>query len=127
LLFLTDVRKQDDSKQDLQSAAMIDSRGEEREMARNRGGNIIIAVIFSATLIMGSGAEASSLFAIGGDPAPAAKEIGFFEQAVQWLNGAWNDLTSVFAASQQTPPPPPTPTECTTNCGDAGPGIDPLG
>jgi hypothetical protein len=71
--------------------------------------------------------EASGLFGIGSDPTPAVKEIGLFEQAAQWLSGAWNDLTSVFAASEQTPPPPPTSTECTTNCGDAGPGIDPEG
>lgn len=95
-------------------------------MTTNRGGKIIIAVIFSVAFIIGSGAEASGLFAVGGDP--AAREIGLFEQAVQWLGGAWSDLTSVFAASEQPLPPPPTPTECTTNpCGDAGPGIDPLG
>ena len=88
--------------------------------------NLIIAVLVSATLLMSSGVEAAGLLALSGDSASGERQIGLFEQAIQWLSGTWGDLTSVFATSEETTPPP-TGTECTENCGDAGPGIDPLG
>ena len=86
----------------------------------------IVAVVISAALLMSSGVEAAGLFALGGDSASKERQIGLFEQAIQWLSGAWGDLTSVFAAAEQPTPPPPG-AECTENCGDAGPGIDPEG
>ena len=98
-------------------------------MKSNWSKKIIVAVILSASLFMGSGAEAAGLFARGGDSASAELEIGLFSQAIQWLNGAWSDLTSVFSASEQ-PPPPNTTNACPAadpNCTDQGPGIDPLG
>ncbi|MFP5285254.1 MAG: hypothetical protein ACLGI9_05915 [Thermoanaerobaculia bacterium] len=88
--------------------------------------NLIIAVLISATLLMSSGVEAAGLLALGGDSASGERQIGLFEQAIQWLSGAWGDLTSAFAFSEDAPPAP-TGTECTQNCGDAGPGIDPMG
>lgn len=88
--------------------------------------NLIIAVLVSVTLLMSSGVEAAGLLALGGDPTSGERQIGLFEQAIQWLSGAWGDLTSAFEFSEQAPPPP-SGTECTQNCGDAGPGIDPLG
>lgn len=87
---------------------------------------IIIAAVISASLFVGGGAEAGSLLTPGGDSASSERQIGLLGQAIQWLNGAWSDLTSVFAFSEETPPTS-TPQECTTNCGDHGPGIDPLG
>ena len=90
-----------------------------------RGGIIIIAVVFLALLAMSNGAQASGLFALDGNPAPAERQIGLFQQAIQWLEGSWTDLTSVFELSEETPPPPIP--QCTTNCGDAGAGIDPEG
>jgi hypothetical protein len=95
-------------------------------MKTRNGKNNIVAVFFLMLLIMSSGVQASGLFALDGNPASAERQIGFFQQAFQWLSGAWTDLTSAFESSEQTPPPPPTPA-CTTNCGDAGPGIDPIG
>lgn len=95
-------------------------------MKTTRSKNIIIAVLISVTLLMSSGVEAAGLLALGGDSASGERQIGLFEQAIQWLSGAWGDLTSVFAFSEEAPPPP-SGTECTSNCGDAGPGIDPLG
>lgn len=88
--------------------------------------NLIIAVLVSAILLMSSGVEAAGLLALGRDSASGERQIGLFEQALQWLSGAWSDLTSVFAPSEETTPPP-SGTECTQNCGDAGPGIDPIG
>jgi hypothetical protein len=105
---------------------MIDLRDEEKKMKSIRGRTFIIAVLFSALLIMSSGAHASSLFAFDGNSASTERQIGLFQQAFQWLSGTWTDLTSVFELSEETPAPPPVP-ECTTNCGDAGPGIDPIG
>lgn len=95
-------------------------------MKINGSRNLIIAVLVSATLLMSSGVEAAGLLALGGDLAPKERQIGLFEQAIQWLSGAWGDLTSTFAFSEEAPPPP-SGSECTENCGDAGPGIDPLG
>lgn len=96
-------------------------------MKSNWSRNIIIAVVVSATLLIGSGAEAASLLALGGDSASAERQqMGLFGQAIQWLNGAWSDLTSVFSFSEETPPSPASE-DCTSSCGDAGPGIDPLG
>ena len=87
---------------------------------------LIIAVAFFALLIVSSGAQASGLFALDGNQASAQRQIGLFHEAFQWLSGTWTDLTSVFAYSEE-PPPPPTTQECTTNCEDAGAGIDPEG
>ena len=95
-------------------------------MKTTKGRKIIVAVILSIGLLISSGAEAGSILGPGGDPASAERQIGLFSQAIEWLNGTWNDLTSVFSFSDQTPPPPTTQ-ECTTNCTDQGPGIDPLG
>ena len=94
-------------------------------MKSERGRGIIIAVIFSAILVMGSGAEASGLFALDSNPA-AEHQVGLFGQAVQWLSGAWTDLKMVFGQDETTTPVTPT---CTNpdGCGDAGPGIDPIG
>jgi len=86
----------------------------------------IVAVTFSVLLIMSSGVQASGLFMLDSNPASTERQIGFFEQAFQWLSGAWTGLTSAFEPSEQTPPPPPSQ-RCTENCGDAGPGIDPIG
>ena len=94
---------------------------------KNHGSKLlIIAVAFSALLIMSSGAQASGLFALDRDSAPAERQIGLFQQAFQWLSGTWSDLTSAFAHSEEAAPPP-TSQQCTANCGDAGPGIDPEG
>ena len=95
-------------------------------MKITRSRTLIIAVLISATLLMSSGVEAAGLLALGGDSASGERQIGLFDQAIQWLSGAWGDLTSAFAFSEEAPPPP-SGTECTQNCGDAGPGIDPLG
>lgn len=95
-------------------------------MKSNWSRKIIIAVVVSATLLIGSGTEAASLLALGGDSASAERQMGLFGQAIQWLNGAWSDLTSVFSFSEETPPSPASE-DCTSSCGDAGPGIDPLG
>ena len=94
-------------------------------MKSERGRGIIIAVFFSAILVMGSGAEASGLFALDSNPA-AEHQVGLFDQAVQWLSGAWTDLKMVFGQDEAPTPVPPT---CTNpnGCGDAGPGIDPIG
>ena len=89
---------------------------------------IIVAAIMTASLFIGSGAEAAGLFALSGDSASAEREIGLFSEAIQWLNGAWNDLTSVFSTSEQGSPAP-TANGCPAadpNC-DQGPGIDPMG
>lgn len=89
----------------------------------SRGGRIfIVAALIS--VLLSSGAQAAGFFALDGNP--AEREIGLFEQVIRWLSGAWGDLTSAFGFSEQTPPPP-TGTECTQDCGDAGPGIDPIG
>lgn len=96
-------------------------------MKSKRSKKIIVAAFISASVLMGSGAEAAGILAVGGDSASAEREIGLFSQAIQWLNGTWNDLTSVFSFSEQTPPPP-TSTECTgQDCNDQGSGIDPMG
>jgi len=98
-------------------------------MKSERGRGFIIAVVFSAILVMGSGAEASGLFALDGNRATeraAEHQVGLFDQAVQWLSGAWTDLKMVFGQDETTTPVTPT---CTNpnGCGDAGPGIDPIG
>lgn len=90
---------------------------------------IIVAAIMTASLFIGSGAEAAGLFALNGDSASVEREIGLFNQAIQWLNGTWNDLTSVFSNTEQAPPHPTTNScpPADPNCGDQGPGIDPMG
>lgn len=99
-------------------------------MKSTGGTKLIIAVVFIAALLVSSGARAGSLFAHGGDLAPKAaseRQIGLFDRALSWLTGAWTGLSSAFESSEEAPPPPPNGTECTQDCGDAGPGIDPLG
>ena len=94
---------------------------------KSRGGKIvIIAVAFSALLIMSSGAQASGLFARDGNPALAERQIGLFQQAFQWLSGTWTDLKVAFSQDEAPQTPPPT---CTTNCADDDSGwtIDPEG
>lgn len=94
-------------------------------MKSDRGRGFIIAVVFSAILVMGSGAEASGLFALDSNPA-AERQVGLFDQAVQWLSGAWTDLKMAFGQDETTSPVTPTCTD-PSGCGDAGPGIDPIG
>lgn len=93
------------------------------------GKNFITAVVFSALLIMSSGVQASSLFALDGNPGPAERQIGLFQQALQWLSGTWTDLKVAFS-EDEAPPPPPSPT-CTNPNGctddDGGWTIDPDG
>jgi hypothetical protein len=95
---------------------------------KSSGGKIlIIAVAFSALFALSSGVQASSLF---GNPGPAERQIGLFQQALQWLGGAWADLKVAFSEDEAPPPPPPTP-NCTnpTGCADDDSGwtIDPEG
>ncbi|HWN45554.1 MAG TPA: hypothetical protein VNW71_25240 [Thermoanaerobaculia bacterium] len=86
---------------------------------------IITAVVFSALLMMSSGAQAGGLFALDGNPALAERQIGLFQQAFQWLSGTWTGFTVAFSGDEA---PTPLPSEeCTVNCGDHGPGIDPEG
>lgn len=94
-------------------------------MKSHRRSKIILAVVFSASLVFAAGAEAGNLFRLRGDSTPRAaaeRQTGLFEQALNWLAGAWTDMTSVFASSQTTPPPPTTSGIC-----DAGIGLDPEG
>jgi hypothetical protein len=94
-------------------------------MKTRNGKHNIVAVFLLMLLIMSSGVQASGLFALDGNPASAERQIGFFQQAFQWLSGAWTEFTATFSADEA--PPPPSSQECTENCGDAGPGIDPIG
>lgn len=89
-------------------------------MKSRAGLTYINAVVFSMLLIMSSGAQAGSLFALDGDSAPVERQIGLFQQAFQWLSGAWTDFTAAFSADEA---PQPLPSEA---C-EAGPGIDPIG
>lgn len=84
------------------------------------GRTLIIAVFFSALLMMSSGVQAGGLFALDGSPAPAERQIGLLQQAFEWLSGAWTGFTAAFSADEA---PPPLPSE---QC-EAGPGIDPIG
>lgn len=98
---------------------------------KSRGGKTFIAAVFlSALLIMSSGAQASRLFALDGNPGPAERQIGLFQQALQWLSGTWTDLKVAFSEDEAPPPPPPSPT-CTNPSGcaddDGGWTIDPDG
>ena len=90
---------------------------------------IILAVVFAAALILSTGAEASSLFALGGDPGSKAateRQIGLFDQALSWLSGAWTNLTMAFSEDNTTPTPACTnPNGC--DDGDSGWTIDPEG
>ena len=91
--------------------------------------NTIIAVVFTAILIMSSGAQASSLFALDGNPASVERQIGLFQQAFQWLSGTWTDFKAAFSEDEA---PPPSTTTCTNpnGCGadgDSGWTIDPEG
>lgn len=99
-------------------------------MKSNGGKILIIAVAFSALLIMSSGAQASSLFTRDGNPGPAERQIGLFEQAFQWLSGTWTDFKVAFGADEAAPPPP-TSSTCTNPNGcaddDSGWTIDPEG
>ncbi len=85
-----------------------------------KGYKFIFAVAFSAALILGPTAEAGNLLARGGDLAPVERQIGLFEQALNWLTGVWTDMTSIFASSESTPPP------STQGC-ESGWGLDPIG
>lgn len=98
-------------------------------MKSNGSAKFILAVAFAAALILSASAEASNLFALGGDPiskAAAERQIGLFEQALNWLTGAWSDLQTAFSESTD-----PAPQSCTdpNNCpdGDSGWGLDPEG
>jgi hypothetical protein len=89
----------------------------------------ILAVVFAAALILSTGAEASGLFALGGDSVAktaAERQIGLFEHALDWLTGAWTNLTAAFVEDNTTPPPGCTnPDGC--DDGDSGWTIDPEG
>lgn len=91
--------------------------------------NRIVAVFFAVTLLIGSGAQASSLFRADG--ARAMERTSLLDQAATWILGTWSGFTSVFSFDSATTNPPSTQ-GCTnpTGCGpdeDAGPGIDPEG
>jgi hypothetical protein len=93
-------------------------------MTSKKNTNNIIAVTFALALILSSSAQASNLLGFDRDLAPrtaAEQSIGLFAQVSAWLTGAWNDLTSVFAA-ESTTTPPVTAAGC-----DAGWGLDPEG
>lgn len=96
---------------------------------KSRAGKTFIAAVFlSALLIMSSGVQASSLFALDGNPGPAERQIGLFQQALQWLSGTWTDLKVAFSEDEAPPPPSPTctnPNGCTDD--DGGWTIDPDG
>lgn len=91
-----------------------------------RGKNLILAVAFSALLLMSSGAQAGSSFVLEGNP--AERQVGLFQQALHLLSGAWTDLVAVFSADE-------TATTSSTTCtdpngcgnGDSGWTIDPEG
>ena len=92
----------------------------------------ITAVAFFFLLIMSSGAQAANLFALDSHPATVERQIGLFQQAIQWLSGTWTDLKVAFAEDEApTPPPPPpctNPKGCSTTAGgDGGWTIDPDG
>jgi hypothetical protein len=99
---------------------MIHLRDEEKKMKSRGGRNIIIAVVFSTLLLMSSGVQAGGLFALDGNSAPVERQIGLFQQAFEWLSGAWTDFTAAFSADEAPQPQPSTACE-------AGPGIDPIG
>lgn len=92
--------------------------------------NRIVAVVFAVTLLIGSGAQASSLFSPDG--ARAMERASLFDQAAAWILGTWTGFTSVFSSASTTPD---AGTQSCTNpagCGsnsddDAGAGIDPEG
>ncbi|HVG07074.1 MAG TPA: hypothetical protein VNM67_05170 [Thermoanaerobaculia bacterium] len=93
---------------------------------------IITAVAFSVLLVMSSGAQAGSLFALDGHRATVERQFGLFQQAMQWLNGTWTDIKLTFAGDEAPPPPPPAPCTnpngCSTTAGpDGGWTIDPDG
>ena len=94
-------------------------------MKSNGGRKLITAVVFSMLLMMSSGVQAGGFFALDGNTAPAERQIGLFQQAFEWLSGTWTGFTAAFSADEAPLPPPSE--ECTTNCGDVGPGIDPIG
>ena len=97
---------------------------------KSRGGKIIIlAVAFSALLIMSSGAQASGLFALDRNPGPAERQNGLFQQALQWLSGTWTDLKVAFSEDEAAPPPPSQTCTDPNGCADDDGGwtIDPDG
>lgn len=96
-------------------------------MKSNRSRKFILAVVFSSSLALGAGAEAGNLFALGGDFTPKAsaeRQVGLFEQALNWLTGAWTDMTGLKTATSQSSstPPPPSGPAC-----ESGWGLDPIG
>jgi hypothetical protein len=87
-----------------------------------KGSRFILAVVFSTALLVGPVAEAGHFLALNGDSAPVERQIGLFEQALNWLTGVWTDMTSIFAASETTSP------SGTSSCNpDSGIGLDPEG
>jgi hypothetical protein len=113
----------------LLSAKMIDLRDEEKEMKSSGGRTFITAVIFSTLLIMSSGVQASSLFSLDGNSTRVERQIGLFQQALQWLSGTWTDFKVAFSADGTNGTPPSPPPTCTSNCADDDSGwtIDPEG
>ena len=99
-------------------------------MKSNGGKIIIIAVAFSALLVMSSGAQASGLFVLDRNPGPAERQIGLFQQALQWLSGTWTDLKVAFGEDEAAPPSSTctNPNGCAPEGdGDSGWTIDPEG
>ena len=93
---------------------------------KSSGGKIlIIAVAFTSLLIMSSGAQASSLFALDSK----SGRIGLFQQALQWLSGTWTDLKVAFSEDEAAPPPPSQTCTDPNGCADDDGGwtIDPDG
>ena len=92
--------------------------------------NFIIVVVFSALLVMSSGVQASSLFALDGKSPLAERQIGLFQQALQWLSGTWTDLKVAFGEDEAAPPSSTctNPNGCAPEGdGDSGWTIDPEG
>lgn len=99
-------------------------------MGSGRRSSFIVAVLFIISLTLSGIAEAGNPLAIGGPmmAKPALREqAGLLDQGVIWLAALWSDLKAVFA--EETTGSDPVPQDCvpSTNCGDAGPGIDPEG
>ena len=89
---------------------------------------IITAAFFLMLLIMSTSAHAGNLFSPGDRPFVAERQIGLFQQAIQWLGGTWNDLKAAFAEDgTSTPPACTNPKGCNLPNEDGGWTIDPDG
>jgi hypothetical protein len=90
--------------------------------------NRIVAVMFAMTLLIGSSAQAGSLFSP--NEGVAIERTSLLHQAATWILGTWTGFTSVFSFDSTTPEPGTQsctdPAGCTSDT-DHGPGIDPEG